>query len=191
MPLPLSSLFLLYQETKARVSSLNSTVPEQHFTQLDTILANVALIDVPPLSSKERAFLQIGRNHPSNSVWIASVPEQDWEVMWKWRPPLGAAQFTLYARGLGPKSSQQKPAKAKSYLELDPNNSRTLIRMSYVIQDVHVTPDNWIEWLDREAKPMQWRDVIRFLGFLGKPEFWKPIVNALAEGNPCIPLRTA
>lgn len=190
MPLPLSILYLLYQETKARVISLNQAVAEQHFTHFDTVLDNVVLIDVKSLSPMEQSFLQIGPEYPSEAVWTTNTAEKDWEILWKWKPALKAAQFTLYARGLGQKSPPEKPFTVGIHSVPDPNSGRSLIRLSYVINDVHVTPDNWIEWLDRDAKPNQWREVIRFFGFLGKSEFWNPIIHALKTGKPCIPLRT-
>jgi hypothetical protein len=190
IPLPLSTLLLLYEETKARVTNLNRTVTEQHFTQLDAVLDNVVLIDVAKLAPADRSFLKIEPSYPAQGVWVTHVPEKDWEIMWQWKPPLGTAQFTFYGRGLGPKAPSDKPLTAAASTRPDPNSSRRLVRMSYVIQGTHVTPDTWIEWLDRDAKPSQWRDVIRFLGFLGKAEFWTPIVQAIEQGKPCIPLRT-
>jgi hypothetical protein len=190
MPAPLSTLFLVYQEARARVISLNRAVPELHFTRLDTVLDNVVLVDVAQLTATERSFLKISPSYPSEVVWIANTPEKDWEILWQWRPPLRVAEFTFYARGLGPKAPAEKAGSTGNHARLDPNRNRELIRMSYVIQDVHVTPDDWIEWLDRDAKPRQWREVIGFLGFLGKLEFWNPIVHSLLEAKPCIPPRT-
>ena len=177
---PLSSLSLLYNEILDRVELYNRQEVAEHQLTLHMVPDNVIRVDA---SVMKDAFLQYPGLKDTSGVWTSADKSKDWEVIIKVMTPLRLAEFTLNARG---RSSFDAPLHER---HRSPSGGRELVRLTYVLQSETMNAGRWRTALSRPEKSPYWRSVIDLLASLGQYELWRPIVDALEQGRPCLPLR--